>query len=432
MEELRGKKVTVFGLGRFGGNIAASQWLASQGASVTVVDREPAEKMADSVAKLAGHPITFHLGQEIESDFSQADFIVASPAILPTNPMLEVARKAGVPITTEIRLFIERCSASIVAVTGTKGKSTTTAMLGRILSSRFTTWVGGNLGGSLLFDLPKIGKDDPVVLELSSYMLEHLRAQRWSPHVAVLTFIAPDHLEWHGGYEPYLKAKQTIVDFQTADDYVIASEASEDSMRIARASRGRLIPFGTEGRKRFELLVPGEHNQLNAQAAFAAASVLGVTWDEAQAALATFKGLPHRLQLVHEQDGVRYYNDSIATIPQAAIAALGSFAAGRVIQIVGGYDKHLDMDGMCRALAERAKASLCIGQLGPSLAERIRGHGGREVHDCGDLATAVARARELASSGDIVLLSTGCASYGQFTNFEARGDAFARLARGEA
>src|SRR5690606_36876950 len=137
---------------------------------------------------------------------------------------------------------------------------------------------------------------------------------------------------------------QTIVDFQQPGDFVIASDESADAMRLARCSRGKVIPFGTDGRRKFELLVPGAHKQLNAQAAFAAAAVLGVTWDEAQAALRDFPGLPHRLQLVHERDGVRYYNDSIATIPQAAIAALGSFPPERVIQFVGGYDKHLEMD----------------------------------------------------------------------------------------
>jgi UDP-N-acetylmuramoylalanine--D-glutamate ligase len=432
MLDLRGRNVIVFGLGHFGGGVAAAHWLTMQGARVTVVDREPAERLADSIERLAGLAIRYRLGvKDDPTVFAGADLVVASPAIPPANPMLAAARGAGLPITTEIRLFIERCPAVILGVTGTKGKSTTTSMLGAMLQQKFTTWVGGNIGRSLLFDLKQIGPRDLVVLELSSYMLEHLRALRWSPHIAVLTMIAPDHLEWHGSYEAYLKAKQTIVDFQTPGDYVVASETSAAAMAIAAASAGTRIGFGLEGRPRFNLSLPGEHNQLNAQAAFAAAAVAGITRDQAQRALDSFRPLPHRLERVHEAGGIRWYNDSIATIPEAAIVALETFAPRRVIQIIGGSDKKLDMSPLCRAVAARAKAAICIAQLGPALASQLRalGFAGR-THEAPDLPAAVAIARRLAEPGDIVLLSPGCASYGEFTHFEQRGQAFAALARG--
>ncbi len=192
MEDPRGKRVTVAGLGRFGGGIEVSRWLAGQGARVLVTDRDPAEKLAESVKKLEGLPIEFRLGEHRAEDFTSADLVVTSPAIPPMNPYLQAATEAGVPVTTEIRLFIERCPCRrILGVTGTKGKSTTTAMLGEVLRTRFTTWVGGNIGGSLLDRLPRMQPDDLVVLELSSYMLEHLRPMRWSPHVAVVTMISP-------------------------------------------------------------------------------------------------------------------------------------------------------------------------------------------------------------------------------------------------
>jgi UDP-N-acetylmuramoylalanine--D-glutamate ligase len=437
MQDVRGRKVTVAGLGRFGGGIAVAQWLATQGACVTVTDKEPESKLRDSVQQLENLPITFKLGGHDERDFTSTDFVVASPAIPLNNPYLQAARRAGVPVTTEVKLFVERCPTTILGVTGTKGKSTTTALLGAMLKTRYTSWVGGNLGGSLLLDLPKIEKNHLVVLELSSYMLEHLKTLRWSPRVAVVTMITQDHLEWHGSFNAYVDAKANLLRFQRPDEFAVLPEDNAEALALADQTLGKVVLFGIKGRKRFELTIPGEHNQLNAQAAFAAAQLMGVAWDDAQRAARDFKGLPHRLQLVHESGGVRWYNDSIATIPEAAVAALDCFPRGRVIQIVGGADKHIPMDLMHHALAERAKAVLCVGDTGPTIGGAVSAAAARnngavprvQVHQCGDLSTAVALARAIATSGDVVLLSTGCASYDQFHNFEHRGDVFARLAR---
>lgn len=433
MNDLAGKRVTVAGLGRFGGGIAVSRWLAEQSAAVLVTDQAKPEALADSCKQLQDLPIQYRLGEHREEDFASADLVVASPAIPPNSKYLQAARDKGVPITTEIRLFIERCPAPICGVTGTKGKSTTTAMLGQVLKRRFVTWVGGNIGKSLLFDLPKMQKSDVVVLELSSFMLEYLGETKWSPHVALVTMIAADHLNRHGTMEAYVDAKKNLVRFQGPDDFAVLNEES-DYQEFAAATAGKVVLYGLTDRKPFELKLPGRHNQLNAQAAFAAANCLGVTWDEAQDALRQFAGLPHRLQLVHEARGVRYYNDSIATIPEAAVAALESFPPKTVIQIVGGSDKKLPLTAMCAALVERAKAVLCIGETGKAIATTLQGAspvGGADVYECGDLSTAMKMARQIASASDVVLLSPGCASYDQFTNFEARGEAFARLARAE-
>ncbi len=434
MDDFRGKRVTVAGLGRFGGGIVVSQWLVQQGARVLVTDQSPEEKLRESKEKLGGLPIEFRLGEHREEDFTSADLVVTSPALPPSNKYLQAARAAGVPVTTEIMLFIERCPARIVGISGTKGKSTTTAMIGQLLAGRFRTWVGGNIGKSLLLDLPNIGKDDLVVLELSSFMLDYLATRSWSPHVAVLTMVAADHIEWHGSVAAYAEAKKTLVRFQTPNDFAILNEENELTGELIHQTRAKVILFGLKNRRPFELIIPGRHNQLNAQAAFAAAGVFGVSWEQAQAVLAKFAGLPHRLQLVHEENGVRYYNDSIATIPEAAVAALDSFPGRKVIQIVGGYDKHLPFTDMCAALAERAKAVLCIGATGSKIAGLMGESpkiGGAAAYECGDLKTAVETAKKIAAPGDVVLLSTGCASYDQFVNFEQRGEMFSRLARGE-
>ena len=432
MQEVRNKHVTVAGLGRFGGGIEVSRWLVAQGAKVLVTDQAPAEKLVDSIKRLEGLPIEFRLGEHRAGDFTHCDLVVTSPAIPPTNEFLQAAKNAGVPVTTEIRLFIERCPGEVIGVTGTKGKSTSSSLIGLMLKDHYRTWVGGNIGGSLLEKLPQMCKRDLVVLELSSYMLEHLREMEWSPHVAVVTMITQDHTEWHGSVEAYVDAKKNILHFQRPDDVAVLSEENAESAKFARDAKGRVIFYGLKDRKHFELRIAGIHNQLNAQAAYVVADLFGITWDEAQASIRDFPGLPHRLELVHESAGVRYYNDSIATIPEAAVAALESFPPKRVIQIVGGYDKHLPLGAMCAALTRHAIAVLIIGTIGPKIAQMM---GQAEiptaaaVYQCGDLATAMKLARQIAAPGDIVLLSTGSASYDQFVNFEARGEAFTRLAR---
>jgi UDP-N-acetylmuramoylalanine--D-glutamate ligase len=433
MESFKGKRMTVAGLGRFGGGIAVTRWLCSQGANVLVTDLDPPEKLADSVRQLEGLPVQFRLGEHRREDFASADVVVASPAIPPHNSYIQAAQAAGKTVTTEIRLFIERCPAKIIGVTGTKGKSTTTAMLGKILATTVKTWVGGNIGHSLLAELEQINQTDLVVLELSSYMLEYLRETRWSPHVAVVTMISQDHLPWHGSLEAYLDAKRNIIRFQQPGDFAVLNEEDPTTAGLARGTPGKIIFFGAKNRGKFDLLLPGSHNQLNAQGAFAAASIFGVDFNQAQRALADFAGLPHRLQLIHESGGIRYFNDSIATIPDAAVAALLSFPGKKVIQIVGGYGKDMPIKAMCAALVERAKAVLCIGATGPAIADMLEQSPSQftaAAHRCGDLATAVMIAKQVAVRGDVVLLSPGFKSYDQFVNFEQRGDEFVKLVRG--
>ena len=428
MDDFRDRRITVLGLGNFGGGAAVSRWLVEQGARVVVSDRSPADKLADSIASLDGLPIEYQLGPEQrDEDFTKADLIVASPAIPPTNQYLLLARSAGVPITTEICLFIERCRAPIIGVTGTKGKSTTSTLLHLMLSARHTAWFGGNIGKSLLADLPNIQPEHLVVLELSSFMLHHLGEMKWSPHVAVVTMISADHLDWHGSEEKYVDAKRNILRFQKPGDIAVLNFENPVAQSFAGDTSAKVISFGMKTSRPFALKLAGEHNQLNAQAAFTAAGLMGVDWETAQESIADFGGLNHRLQLVHEHNRVKFINDSISTIPEAAIAALRSFPAGKVIQIIGGSGKkELPVDELCAELAARAKAVLCIGETGAKLAAKLPPSLG---HDCGTLEAAVEVAKSLAIPGDIVLLSPGHPSYDQFRNFESRGIEFTRLVK---
>jgi UDP-N-acetylmuramoylalanine--D-glutamate ligase len=222
---LASRRVTVVGLGRFGGGVGAARWLAGQGSRVTVSDAAAAKQLAESVAQLEGLDIALHLGGHLDADFLDADLIVINPAIPDSHPLLARARRAGVPVTTEINLFIERCPCRVVGVTGSVGKSTTTAMIGEILNRRFTTHVGGNIGRSLLETLPDIRPDHVAVLELSSFQLERLPLVGISPHVALVTNLLPNHLDRHGTMDAYAAAKQNIYRFQGPDDVLILSGA---------------------------------------------------------------------------------------------------------------------------------------------------------------------------------------------------------------
>ncbi len=451
------KRVTVMGLGGFGGGVGVTRWLAAAGAQVVVTDKAPADKLRASLDQIADLGLTLHLGEHGASDFRDADLVVVNPAVPETSEFLQLAHDAGVPVTTEINLFVERCPARCVGVTGSVGKSTVTAMIGRVLEegtqarrhagTQARVWVGGNIGKSLLDGLRDIVADDVVVLELSSFQLQRTPAIRWSPHVAVITNITPNHLDWHGSFEAYVAAKLNLVRFQEPGrDTLVMQDLPELRQRLTPlvGERPRVWRYGLEddvpgaasnnreSRMQWadlKLSVPGRHNRENAAAALTVAHALGVPRDTALAALASFEALPHRLQKVAERDGVTYYDDSKSTTPQAAITALRAVEAPLLV-ILGGYDKGSDLRPVADAAAQRTRFAACIGKTGPGLAQAIRAAGGNtDVYP--DLQAAVRACRERAQPGDVVLLSPACASWDQFIDYRARGELFARLARGE-
>ena len=462
MIDFRGRKITVMGLGRFGGGLGATLFLLRCGARVTVTDLKGADQLTDSLGRLEGRPVTLHLGGHREEDFRHADLVVVNPAVAKSAPMLEVARASGVPLTSEMNLFLGRCPAPVAAVTGSAGKSTTATLLARALETRYRTHFGGNIGRSLLDQLdaePAIQSDDRVCLELSSFQLEDAAALQWRPHVAVVTNLSPNHLDHHGTMEAYAAAKQNILRFQTADDWAVLPaedpQASKWNRQVAtwdRLTRGRAVRFSTErqldegayldgsvcvidldGRREKiplaeAIRLPGRHNAANFLAAALAARAEGVPLAETARATRDFAGLPHRMTLIGQFAGVRYYDDSKATTPAAAEVALASLAEP-VIAIVGGYDKKLDLRPLADALAKGAKAVLLIGETAEQLAELLaeRKHGHSEIVET--LDRAVNRAAELAGPGEVVLLSPGHASWDQFANYAERGDQFAEQVR---
>ncbi len=426
---LADKRVTVVGLGRFGGGVGLTRWLCGQGAKVTVSEKAQAEELADSVLALKSFDVDLRFGGHDERDFLEADLLVVNPAVPKDIPPITAAQAAGVPRTSEINLFLQRCPARIVGVTGSVGKSTTTAMTGAILACRWPTHVGGNIGGSLLEDLPNIAEDHLVVLELSSFQLEDIPLVGISPHVAVVTNLSANHLDRHGTMSAYADTKKNIFRFQSSTDVLILNSACQATKNWKTESRAQVRMFYPEAEP-FELGVPGRHNQANAQAAWTAARYLGIDRKSAASALRSFSGLPHRLEFVAEIEGIRYFNDSKCTTPDGAIVALESFDSGKVVIIVGGYDKGLSFDRLAETICRRAKGVVTIGTTQAKVITAIREHLASrplDIERADDLDSAVAAARKLAGPGDVVLLSPACASYDMFTNYEKRGEAFVEL-----
>jgi UDP-N-acetylmuramoylalanine--D-glutamate ligase len=334
-----------------------------------------------------------------------------------------------VKLTSEIRLLVEHLPASLrprtVGITGSAGKSTTTAMIGhalRAIAGESHVHVGGNLGGSLLNSLDTFGPGDYVVLELSSFMLEGLGEDRWSPHVAVVTNLTANHLDRHGTLEAYAAAKRQILAHQRAGDVAILGQGVADWPVNPGVTR-HVVPVREHG---FDLLIPGEHNQFNAACAAAVVEALGLDGAKVAPALADFPGLAHRLQFVAEHSGVRYYNDSKATTPQATELALRSFPPGKAHIILGGYDKGSDLGELARFAAQHARAIYTIGVTGDRIADASDAAPQRtaDVHRCGTLDAALERMAGQLHRGDVVLLSTACASWDQFDNYEQRGAKF--------
>jgi UDP-N-acetylmuramoylalanine--D-glutamate ligase len=484
----QGKRVVILGAARQG--TALARWLAVQGARVTLSDMSATvdlSGLADLTGlrtALGGHPLTL---------LDECDVLCLSGGVPIDLPIVLEAKRRGIPLSNDAQVFFDACPAPIIGITGSAGKTTTTTLVGEILrfwisdfrfsiedlatnrqsaiGNRKSVWVGGNIGNPLISDVDAIQPDDFVVMELSSFQLELMTR---SPHIACITNITPNHLDRHGTMDAYIAAKKHILDFQTPDDWQVLS--ADNDVTAAMNTSARTLWFSVKGEPhgegawldedgnlririnphpslprqagegadavichRRELLLMGEHNVLNVLAASLVCAVAGAPVEAMRQVATTFRGVAHRLQLIRDEGGVRWYDDSIATAPERLMAALKCFDQP-VILLCGGRDKHLPWDEAARMMLARCKAIVLFGEMGPLVAATLESEKSKVKSDgrsptshfslLTSLPDAVAEARRLAEPGDVVLLSPGGTSYDAFKDFAERGDRFRELVNG--
>ena len=453
LEDLRGRRVLVLGLGRSG--VALARAAGRAGAHVTVYDRSRAEQLADAVSALEGFPVELALGVSVDrarSLIRAADLLLTSPSVSPRFPTTESwlrealteAQQQGTPLISEVDLFLRLTRARVLGVTGTKGKTTTAALIGSILeAAALPHVVGGNIGVPLVELAERLAPTHWAVLELSELQLPTISR---GAEIAVYTNILEDHLDRHGSVEAYRAVKARLAELSPPDGTVVLNHDDPASVelgeRIAartavawygltRPARGTghrawiddgsLSLDGTPVLRVGEIPLPGEHMLRDALAASLAASLAGASNEAIAAGVRAFRGVAHRLETIDTVDGVRYVNDSQATIPAAAIAGLRSFDAPLVL-IAGGRDKGLDYEVLADEIVDRCRAVVLIGETADALEAAIRGR--RPTARAASMAEAVQRASRLARPGDVVLLAPAAASFDMFADYAARGEAF--------
>lgn len=441
--EVRGRRALVVGLGRSGR--AVVDYLAQQGASICVVDRADTPALRAQAASLAGRA-RVALGGYDEHALDDCDLVVASPAVPWDAPLLRAARGRAVPVTSELDLFFRRCPAPIVGITGTNGKTTTTALTGAILRrGPRPVLVGGNIGETVLDRLATITSDHWVVLEVSSFQLESIAAPRL--RIGAVLNITEDHLDRHHTLPEYVDMKARAIAFMEPEDDAVLNFDDPACVPLAGRTRARVLPFGGKpfpgaavfvegdaimlradsGLARVmaitEVPLPGAHNLANALAAIAIGWAAGIDVDATAAAVRSFPGVEHRLELVGEFQGLRFFNDSKATNPDSTLKALAAFREPLVL-IAGGRAKGADLSELVRVVAQRVHYLVVIGETAEQLEQLIRAAGRPPVERAGDLHQAVRAAARAAPPGAVVLLSPAFASFDMFEDFEDRGRRF--------
>ncbi|HEV8251852.1 MAG TPA: UDP-N-acetylmuramoyl-L-alanine--D-glutamate ligase [Candidatus Limnocylindria bacterium] len=451
LEDLRGRRALVLGLARSG--TAVARMLADAGADVAAYDRRPPAELAEAVQALGGRSVRLALGvsaDEARTLIGAADLLVTSPSISPTMPTTDAWLRAaineaigqGVELVSEVDLFLRLTRARVLAVTGTKGKTTTASLIGAIMDAAgIAHLVGGNIGRPLIDEVGRLGPDDWAVLELSELQLPTISR---GAEIAVYTNIGADHLDRHGTEEAYRAVKARLAELSVRHGHVVLNAddpgsrelgarlpaasiawyalVADDAWMAARLVDGWLTIRGERVLAAAEVPIPGRHTLADALAAALAASLAGASNEAIAAGIRDFGGVPHRLERVATRQGVAWVNDSQATIPMAAIAALEAFAPAPVVLIAGGKDKGLDYGAFADAIARRCRAAVLIGETANRLEELIARR--VPVVRAEAMRDAVAAAAAWANAGDVVLLAPAAASFDMFDDYAARGDAF--------
>jgi UDP-N-acetylmuramoylalanine--D-glutamate ligase len=447
--ELKDKRVLVVGLGKSG--VASALFLKAHGARVTVSDNKSGDELRNEIPALLDHGITVETGGHGERTFREQDLIVVSPGVPVDAPMLQQARSLGEAVIGEIELAARFLRGPIVAITGSNGKTTTTALTGEIMTAGgLPTLVGGNIGTPAISLVERDKPATVIVLEVSSFQLETI--QTFHPKIAVVLNVTPDHLDRHRTFEAYVDAKARMFENQEGNDFAVLN--ADDATCVAMAARTRAQVFWfsrqkevkqgawerdskvlfRDGERQREIMLgseiplKGAHNLENVLAAVCAGALMGCEPEKIRQAVREFKAVEHRLEFVATIRGVDYYNDSKATNVDATIKALESFPAN-IHLILGGKDKGSDYSVLNDLLRQRVKRAYTIGAAAEKIESQIKGI---EVVHAQTLENALRKANSIAEAGDVVLLAPACASFDQFKSYEHRGQVFKQIVRGLA
>ena len=458
MEDWSGKKVIVIGAARQG--TALSRYLASKGAQVILTDMHSLDDLPANLPDLEKLGIQLRLGGHPLELLEGADLVCVSGGVPLTIPFIQAALQRGIPLSNDSQIFLEACPAQVIGITGSSGKTTTTALVGLMAQKYFEmkqnghrAWVGGNIGNPLIEQVDQIDEDDLVVLELSSFQLELMTR---SPQIAAILNITPNHLDRHGSMQAYIAAKSRILRFQHAGDVAILNRDDPGSWSLAEHLKSDLISFGFQkpdskqngtyiykdaiwlqlGRESLKMLplewiqLPGRHNIANVLAACAIAAAASLALPAIQTAIEEFTGIPHRLEFIRNINGVDWYNDSIATAPERTMAAIEAFE-GPLVLLLGGRDKNLPWEDLAQLIHRRVRAVVLFGEAAGLIEKALgavkKGETLQVISRCNTLEEAVQAAAKLAQPGDTVLLSPGCTSFDAFKDFEERGEYFRKL-----
>ena len=443
--QISGKRVAICGIGT--NNTPVILQFLRAGAQVIACDRRSEEELGDTAAELREAGAQLCLGDTYLQSLD-VDLILRTPGMKPYLPEFQAAREKGITVTSEMELFFDLCEAPIYAVTGSDGKTTTTTIVAGLLDAAgIKTFVGGNIGRALLPYVHDIRPEDAAVVELSSFQLTQMTQ---SPHVAIVTNVAPNHLDWHTDMQEYIDAKRNLVSYQSADDRAVLNMDNATSAAFSSACAAPVSYFsrrkkvangcwldgegylvmsvdGTDTRimHTSDIRIPGVHNIENYMAAICA--VWGMVSPENIRRFANaFGGVAHRCELVRERKGVRWYNDSIGSSPSRTIAGLKAFPQ-KVVLIAGGYDKHIPYDPLGPVAADTVRCAILMGATADAIERAIRDHSDLPIYRVSGMEQAVQVADEITVAGDIVFMSPASASFDMYKNFEVRGNHFRDL-----
>ncbi len=451
-KDIREKKVAVLGIGI--SNIPLIKYLINLGVDVTAFDKNSSENLKDALSELEGLPVKYSIGSGYLSKLKGFNLIFRTPGMRPDVPELMEALANGAELTSEMEVFLDLCPAQVFAVTGSDGKTTTTTLIYKILSEEgYNCWLGGNIGTPLLSKIDEVKESDKVILELSSFQLMTIKN---SPSVAVITNISPNHLDVHKSLQEYIDAKKNILLYQKAKDKLVLNYDNDVTKAFSSEANGEFIYFSRAASlesgivlknnkivvkskdKEIEIvdvndiIIPGVHNIENYMAA-TAATIDYVKPETIAKIAANFTGVEHRIELVREINGIKFYNSSIDSSPSRTIAALSTFK-NKVILIAGGKDKGIPYEPIGQVIAEKVKILLLIGATAPRIEEAYNNYVHQtdiesevKVIHCSTYEEIVARAYSEAVPGDCVILSPASTSFDMFKNFEQRGNVFKEL-----